>query len=104
MYASYQWQGDLLDSFMDIQADELYDSALWEKMNADVTTQPQKTVSHDTIVRDFFIHNEKFTVEDYDTDKYALYHEEMFVSEIHDPNDKNEAYQAALNYLFQIEC
>lgn len=57
----------------------------------------------DTIYNDFFMMNEHFTVEDYSKNSYALYHEDMFVTEL-DSTDPSDAYAAARDYMFACRC
>lgn len=51
------------------------------------------------IYDDFFMMGERFTIEDYSDNSYALYHEGMFVKELAS-TDLSEAYAAAKNYMF----
>ena len=49
----------------------------------------------------FYINGEKFTVEDYDDEKFAVYHEEMFVGTCKTVN-RTETTKIALNYRLAI--
>lgn len=53
----------------------------------------------DIIYDDFFMMGERFTIEDYSDNSYALYHEGMFVKELASTN-LSEAYAATENYMF----
>jgi len=53
----------------------------------------------DIIYDDFFMMGERFTIEDYSNNSYALYHEGMFVKELAS-TDLSEAYAATENYMF----
>lgn len=45
----------------------------------------------------FFLQGEKFTVEDYETDNYAVYHEESFVGTCNEPTQES-AMPVAIAY------
>ena len=49
------------------------------------------------IYAEFFVNGEKFTVEDYGENGYALYCEDSFVTEL-SSSDEAEAYEEALEY------
>ena len=49
----------------------------------------------------FYINGEKFTVEDYDDNKFAVYHEEMFVGTCKTVN-RTETTKIALNYRLAV--
>ena len=51
----------------------------------------------DIIYAEFFIHECKFTVEDYDTDKFGVYHEDMFVETCDEPTESS-AIPVAVEY------
>ena len=52
----------------------------------------------DKIYDSFFVNGEKFTIEDYSENSYALCHEEMFVAELKS-TDRKEATPLAVNYM-----
>lgn len=52
---------------------------------------------NDIVYYDFFIKNEKFTVENYAENSYALFCEDSFVCELN-TLDRKEAYAKALEY------
>ena len=52
----------------------------------------------DKIYDSFFISGEKFTIEDYNENSYALYHEEMFVAELKS-TDRKDAMPLAVKYM-----
>lgn len=51
------------------------------------------------IYEKFFIAGNKFTMEDYDNNKKAIYHEGMFVTEVTDAKD---AYTKAVDYVKRL--
>ena len=51
----------------------------------------------DKIYDEFFINNDKFTIEDYSDNLYGVYHEDMFVGTCAAP-DKQSAIPVALEY------
>lgn len=51
----------------------------------------------DKIYDTFFLNNERFTVEDYDTNLFGIYHEDMFVGTCKEPTTKC-AMNVALDY------
>lgn len=55
----------------------------------------------DRVYDTFYINGEKFTVEDYDDDKFAVYHEEMFVGTCKTVN-RTETTKIALNYRLAV--
>ena len=55
----------------------------------------------DRVYDTFYINGEKFTVEDYDDDKFAVYHEEMFIGTSKTVNRK-ETTKIALNYRLAV--
>lgn len=55
----------------------------------------------DRVYDTFCINGEKFTVEDYDDDKFAVYHEEMFVGTCKTVN-RAETTKIALNYRLAV--
>ena len=52
---------------------------------------------------EFFIHEMKFTVEDYGNDSAALYHEDSFVAEVSLPYNQDEATAKAVNYYMHCK-
>lgn len=55
----------------------------------------------DRVYDTFYINGEKFTVEDYDDDKFAVYHEEMFIGTCKTVN-RTETTKIALNYRLAV--
>lgn len=55
----------------------------------------------DRVYDTFYINGEKFTVEDYDDDKFAVYHEEMFIGTCETVN-RTETTKIALNYRLAV--
>ena len=53
---------------------------------------------HGFVYLDFNYMNERFTVEEYCIDKYGLYHNGTFVTDLHTPYE-SEAYSAASKYM-----
>lgn len=51
----------------------------------------------DIIYAEFFIHECKFTVEDYDTDEFGVYHKDMFVGTCDEPMESS-AIPVAVEY------
>lgn len=51
----------------------------------------------DIIYAEFFIHEYKFTVEDYDTDRFGVYHKDMFVGTCDEPTESS-AIPVAVEY------
>lgn len=51
----------------------------------------------DIIYAEFFINECKFTVEDYDTDRYGIYNEDMFVGTCSSPT-QDSAIPVAVEY------
>lgn len=54
----------------------------------------------DIIYAKFFIHGDKFTVEDYSENEYGVYHEEMFIGTCSEPTETS-ALPVALTYYKQ---
>lgn len=57
----------------------------------------ENTMLQDIIYDEFFIHGDKFTVEDYSENEYGVYHEEMFVGTCKEPTAE-AAMDVALTY------
>lgn len=51
----------------------------------------------DVIYDTFFVNGEKFTIEDYDTNLFGVYHEDMFIGTCSQPNTKM-AMQIVVTY------
>lgn len=51
----------------------------------------------DMIYDTFFINNDKFTIEDYDTNSFGIYHEDMFVGTCSHPS-RDCAIPVAVKY------
>ena len=45
-------------------------------------------ITMDTIYDTFFLNGDKFTIEDYDTTSFGVYHEDMFVGTCTEPTAK----------------
>lgn len=97
------WKDEHFDSFEDICIEELCqdDEIITYHPDDDVQKIDDNNSSDDfsKTYDEFFIGNEKFTVESYG-EKYALFHEGMFVTEMDTPHDAY-IYESAKTYLFK---